>query len=676
MTTTPSTDPVGADPATTSDLGTDPGTEPGAHAPAASSTRRLGPQLPHVEALDGLRGAAVAAVLFHHAGHLTGGWLGVDLFFVLSGYLITALLIAGWKDRGSVALGNFWARRVRRLGPALILLLLGVAAYAALVATPSELLNIRSDGLATLFEVANIRTIAAGGDYWATMLRPSPLRHTWSLAIEEQLYLIWPLVVAGVLRWRRSPRAVLVVSVVGAFFSAALMELLLASDISRSRLYYGTDTRAAAVFLGAVVASGRVTMGPARWAATRSVRHGAGVVAALALAITWWRLDGSSDLAYQLLPLIGVAGALVVASIADRRHPGPVGALLNLAPLPQIGRISYGVYLYHWPIFLVLDEARTGLDGWVLTGVRIGVTVAVAAASYHYVEEPIRMRRRLTGRRGRAAVPAAMALVIIALVASTLGAVKPDTGSASAAGPLDQSSVPGAPVMLLAGDSVPLLLGAELSTQKDELGVSIANRAQPGCHLLADVGPIRGTEGNVRTDVADCAAAGSYRKNVEQFRPDVSVVFFGEFPNQAVEIGGRWTMPCEQDYLDATRSRLDALVADLQATGAPVVLLTAPGTSLSWVLERVEPGMPERVACTNQQLRDIAADTPGVSVIDLAGYICPPGKACRTEIDGVDLREDGLHFTGDGARAVNNWLIPQVTAIARAARSERQSGGG
>jgi hypothetical protein len=430
------------------------------------------------------------------------------------------------------------------------------------------------------------------------------------------------------------------------------------------------------VFLGAVVASGRVTMGPARWAATRSLRHAAGVVAALALAVTWWRLEGSSDVAYQLLPLIGVAGALVVASVADRRHPGPVGAVLNLTPLPQLGRISYGVYLYHWPIFLVLDQARTGLDGWALTGVRIGVTVAVAAASYHFIEEPIRMRRRLTGRQGRAAVPAAMAVVIIALVASTLGAVKPDTDFASSTGPIDQSAVPGAPVVLFAGDSVPLLLASELSSQKEELGVSIVNRAVPGCHLLADVGPIRGTEGNVRTDVTDCTAASTYRKNVEDFHPDVSVVMFGEFPNQAVEIGGRWTMPCQQDYLDATRSRLDALIADLRATGAPVVLLTAPGSSLSWVLERVKPGMAERVACTNQQLRDIAADTPGVTVIDLASYICPPGQECKQEIDGVDLREDGLHFQGDGARAVNNWLIPQVTAIAQAARSERQTGGG
>ncbi|HWJ98651.1 MAG TPA: SGNH hydrolase domain-containing protein, partial [Acidimicrobiales bacterium] len=133
---------------------------------------------------------------------------------------------------------------------------------------------------------------------------------------------------------------------------------------------------------------------------------------------------------------------------------------------------------------------------------------------------------------------------------------------------------------------------------------------------------------------------------------------------------GSWTMPCDEAYLEAIRLELDDLVGDLRSQGAPVVLLTAPGTSLSWVLERVPPGMPERVACTNQVLDDLADRTPGVTIIDLASYICPPGEACKTEIDGVDLREDGLHFTGAGARAVNNWLIPQVTAIAQAARQQ------
>ncbi|WP_426574104.1 acyltransferase family protein [Aquihabitans sp. McL0605] len=627
-----------------------------------------GPRLPHVSALDGLRGAAVAAVLLNHAGHLTGGWLGVDLFFVLSGYLITALLIQGWKDRGGhVALANFWARRVRRLGPALVLLLLGVSLYATFVAQPSELTGIRSDGLATLFEVANLRTIASGGDYWATILRPSPLRHTWSLAIEEQLYLIWPLVVAGLLRWRRSPKAVLVAAVTLAVTSGALMEVLFSLGVSRSRLYYGTDTRASAVMLGAALAAARVTMGPSRWAGTRQLRHAAGIVGAGALALAWWGLDGSEGISYRVLPLVGIAAAVVVASVADRRHPGPVGRVLNLRPLPALGRISYGVYLFHWPIFLVLDEARTGLSGWTLTGVRVGVTVVLAAISYRFVEEPIRTRRFLEGRPARAAVPAAAAIVIIALVSSTLGATaRPDLSRAI--GAVDVSSVPGAPRVLLAGDSVPLLLGVELSAQKDQLGVSVINRAKPGCQLLAGLGPIRGVEGNIRTDINDCSGDGEYRAQVAKFHPDVSVLMFGEFPNESIRIEGHETRPCDDLFLEAWRTKLDSLVGDLRSSGAPVVLVSAPGTTLSWVLERARPGMPARVRCVNQVLRDIAKATPGVHVIDLASYVCPSDDRCLTEIDGADLRPDGQHFEGPGAAAVNNWLIPQVTAIAQSER--------
>jgi len=154
----------------------------------------------HVPALDGLRGAAVAAVLLYHAGYLDGGYLGVDLFFVLSGYLITSLLLAERDATGQIALQAFWIRRFRRLMPALLLMLCGVALYAAILARPIDLPGIRGDGLATLFYVANWHTIRQGTSYWAISLAPSPLQHTWSLAIEEQFYLAWPFVVYAITR--------------------------------------------------------------------------------------------------------------------------------------------------------------------------------------------------------------------------------------------------------------------------------------------------------------------------------------------------------------------------------------------------------------------------------------------------------------------------------------------
>ncbi|MFN8018202.1 MAG: acyltransferase family protein [Acidimicrobiales bacterium] len=635
------------------------------------------PRLPHVAALDGLRGAAVAAVLLYHARHLTGGWLGVDLFFVLSGYLITALLLQGWRRDGAVGLRDFWSRRVRRIGPALVVSLVGVGIYAATVARPSEMLSIRRDGLATLFEVANWRAILVDGDYWAAQLRPSPLLHTWSLSIEEQLYLVWPLVLVGVLAWRRRPRAVLVAA--AGLAVASMVELVVLHHLgaSRARLYYGTDTRASAMLLGAALAAGRLTLGPERWAATRRARQVAGLLAAAGLAVAWVALDGSTALPYQgALPLATVGAALVVASVADRNHPGLLGRALGVAPLVWLGTISYGVYLYHVPIYLVLGEARTGLRGWPLFAIQVAVTLALAAASYRFLELPIRERRMLHGRQARAAVPAGAAIAIIALVAGTLGARQAPGQLAEVAGTVDRSSVPGAPTVMLAGDSVPLLLGVELSKQRDDLGVSVLNRAVPGCHLLASLGPVRGVEGDVRHDVADCSEGGQYRRDVEDHKPDVIALMFGEFPNESVELDGRWSMPCQEVYLRALRDRLDAVVGDLRASGAPVVLVTAPGTSVSWILERVAPGMDERVRCTNQVLEDLARDTPGVSVVDLASYVCPTGQDCKTHIGDADLRPDGLHFQGDGAAAINRWLVPRVLAAARDGRGGSGSDGG
>jgi peptidoglycan/LPS O-acetylase OafA/YrhL len=169
-----------------------------------------GVRIRYVAELDGLRGAAVAAVLLFHGGHLRGGYLGVDLFFVLSGYLITSLLLAESGTRGRIALGAFWSRRARRLLPALALMLIGVALYAKFVAQPADLRQIRLDGLATIGYVANWRYVLEHFSYWSLFTSPSPLQHTWSLAIEEQFYIVWPLVMVSLI-WlgcavrRRSP---------------------------------------------------------------------------------------------------------------------------------------------------------------------------------------------------------------------------------------------------------------------------------------------------------------------------------------------------------------------------------------------------------------------------------------------------------------------------------------
>ena len=215
------------------------------------------PAIAYQPALDGLRGVAVLAVLLYHGGvtWMRGGFLGVDLFFVLSGYLITTLLFVEWGRRRSIDLIAFWIRRARRLLPALALLVIGVMAYAAVVAGASEAGRIRGDGLASIFYVANWRFVASGQSYFDQFTTPSPLRHMWSLAIEEQFYLLWPVVVLALLKWRPSLRLFERLFAGGAIVSAVLMAVLYHPGDDPSRVYYGTDTRAQALLVGGTLAA-------------------------------------------------------------------------------------------------------------------------------------------------------------------------------------------------------------------------------------------------------------------------------------------------------------------------------------------------------------------------------------------------------------------------------------
>ena len=222
-----------------------------------TGARSRAPSIPYQPALDGLRGVAVAAVLLYHGGvtWMDGGFLGVDIFFTLSGFLITTLLLVEWGRTRTIRLGAFWLRRARRLLPALGLVLLGIALYAAFVASQGQLAGIRTDSFSTIGYVANWRFVLSGQGYFEEFATPSPFRHMWSLAIEEQFYLVWPFIVLGLLHWRPKLRFLTRLFVGSAVASALLMAVLFRSDRDPSRVYYGTDTRAQALLVGAALAA-------------------------------------------------------------------------------------------------------------------------------------------------------------------------------------------------------------------------------------------------------------------------------------------------------------------------------------------------------------------------------------------------------------------------------------
>ncbi|HJR25033.1 MAG TPA: acyltransferase family protein, partial [Acidimicrobiales bacterium] len=386
---------------------------------AATVTATQG-HMPYLPAFDGLRAIALLAVLAFHAGFgwIHGGYLPLTAFFVLSGFLITSLLLLERGRSGRVDLGAFWMRRARRLVPAAILALGLVALYTAAIGRSVE--GLRGDVFACLGWVANWRFIFVGRTYEDLFGDPSPVQHFWSLAVEEQFYLVVPPLAVGLLllaKGRRWLFALVTTLLVAA--STITMAVLHDPGEPPLRVYFGTDTRAAELLVGVLLAliitrpNGlRQLAGAGRW-----VLDIAGALALGASVALWFVTQEYDDRLYEG-GLLGIA-LLAAIVVASGTQPGsPVSRMLGIWPLPALGRISYGVYLFHWPLFLWIDEERTGLEQGPLFALRMAVTIGLAALSYVLVEQPIRTGTRsparllLTGWANASVAVAALLVVV------------------------------------------------------------------------------------------------------------------------------------------------------------------------------------------------------------------------------------------------------------------------
>jgi len=590
----------------------------------------------HLPALDGIRGAALLGVLFFHAqGVLAGGYLGVDLFFVLSGYLITSLLLAEHARNEKIDLGAFWIRRARRLFPALLSLMPAIAFYCWRVAKPDELASLRSEALATLGYVANWRAIFAHKSYWELFAQPSPLEHTWSLAIEEQFYVVWPLIVVFVVsRWK--PRAITYVAI--AFGVLSMIEMaILGSSESTSRAYMGTDTRATAILSGAALAT---FVPPTKTFDARTVRFldVLGVFAIAGLATAWWKLDGMSPFLYRggFWATQACGLALILCAIAGPSSSW-VARVMSLAPLRYVGTISYGLYLWHWPVFVMLSGERLHVHGWRLFAIQIAVTFAISIVSFHLFEKPIRERGVPFGKP-LVVVPVSVAACVLLVVRATY-ARKPTSK------PLPPSEVALADAgadainfrVMVLGDSTSNSLGWALRGLR-EPGVAIELRGKDSCTMLWDT-----------------CGGETWRQSIDEVKPDVTLVYVGGAFLHGLTADGRWRQACYPKW-DAQFER------EMQKR------LTGLGES-AWVVTVPYPVGPydsapwrEKVDCINASIRKVASKIDGLRVLDLDRRFCPKGE-CEYEYAGQTIRPDGVHYDIEGMRGISPWIMQQIRPV-------------
>jgi len=647
-------------------------------------------------ALDGLRGVAVAGVLLFHAGFswAVGGFLGVSTFFTLSGFLITSLLIRERTATGSIRLRSFWARRFRRLMPAALLTLGLIVLYGVFAATPEQLQNLRADVLAALGYGANWRFLFSGQSYAQLFSSPSPVEHFWSLAIEEQFYLVFPLIAVGVLAAARGSRRALGVTLaVLAIGSVLLTVALYHPGGDTSRVYYGTDTRAVELLVGALLAvlfSRRLVV---RRYIPRLIVLVLGTAALVATIVVWVTTDQYSTWLYQGGLAVYALGSAAI--IAAALQPGLVRNVLSIAPLKWLGRISYGVYLIHWPVYLWLSPGRTGLDPWPLFLLRAAVTIALAVASYRLVEQPIRRGRVLTRWRPLVVAPAAALALIVALVVVTTDPPKPaitfaapdaprlpkkeSLPPAATSRPQPATDVIGAPPprpappplaagqaprVLVAGDSSAFELGVGLARWGNDSGtLKVWDRGQFGCGVLQ--GGLAKFTYEVRT--MDCKSWPDFwGADLVDVRPHIVVVMVNVWDVTDRQLPGdsKWRHPGDPKY--------DALLR--QGIAADTDLLSSQGATVAWVLSPyIQPGLdrqggpwPEgahqRMDRLNAIIREVVSTRwDRATVVDLQGHMRarPQGELDWSE------RPDGNHFSDDASYAMaQSWLGPTINALA------------
>jgi peptidoglycan/LPS O-acetylase OafA/YrhL len=627
-------------------------------------------RLSYNPALDGIRGIAVGIVLLFHAGYpwARGGYLGVSTFFTLSGFLITSLLLGERGAKGRISLGRFWARRMRRLLPASALTLVGVA-FASLVFADLRTDGLGGDIVASSLQVANWRFLFDDQAYADLFASPSPVLHFWSLAIEEQFYWVFPLLTAVVFAVAKGSVRVYAAVLAGLFAVSAVATAMLGAG-EATTVYYATYTRMGEIVVGSLLAVA-VSLGITRLRGLGGLAAVGGALALVAMAWCWVNLEQETPLISQggLLAYALLSGTLVLAACV----PGPVRRLLAVEPLRLLGLISYGVYLVHWPIFLVLDGQRTGLDQTPLFVLRVAVTLAVAAASYFLLEKPIRRGWSLP----RVPMPALAGVTVVAV--TLIGVVVPAEPGSDVDPRVqalwedttfqDPSLVPtDARIGVSMGDSTMLQTGRGLVAWGNETGnlvlPYVALTDALGCPVSRG-GDVR-SKGEAGTPPAGCFTwAERIPPEIQRLREvyghvDFALIQTGpwEVTDRRIPGDDQWRAPGDPVYDDFLYREFSEVTDRFIEQGLVVVWILSPNIDVGRNEEPPpsEPyaeSDPARMERLNEIVERVADDRTSAVTVDLPGYLRDrPGG----EMD-ADLRPDGVHFDLQSAYEVSeDWL--------------------
>ena len=472
----------------------------------------------YVAGLDGLRALAVITVMSFHLGwsFVPGGAFGVSLFFTLSGYLITQVMLADHARAGKVDLKRFWSRRLRRLAPGSIVCLIAVAIVALCGLLEGN--RLRGDLFAALGYSANWRFATAGTTY-AQLFEsaPSPVLHFWSLAIEEQFYVIFPLLMIVLLRWRK-----ILVPVLALLTTVSVAAMVLTN--SRNLAYYGTHTRAAELLIGALLALAVPVSKQIRGLAAK-IFAAVGAIAFVGFVFIATHAHTNDQWLYKggLSGFSLISSALIISVLV----PGPIRVLMTSRPMVAIGRITYSLYLFHWPVFVVLNRDRMGFDGLTLSATRVGVTVLMACLSAWLIENPIRFRKVLR-KPVWAGVGMATAMGVALIVMATVSVSTPVAlAGVDAPDEMVQFTQPSTsitsevptrePLKILVLGSESIVVSDIKTAISDSIPIVIVSGIQPGCAIRPSEEAIEGCE----------SFSSVAQRLIFQSKPDVVVLSVG-----------------------------------------------------------------------------------------------------------------------------------------------------